>query len=67
MVFLICYRIYNQTEAETGIHNVRITPRGPGGLGGITRSLSWHPSQQVLASAGGERKGEAWVSLLGVS
>ncbi|KAF9515242.1 hypothetical protein BS47DRAFT_1294173 [Hydnum rufescens UP504] len=49
------------TESETGLHNTRVPQRS------TALSLAWHPSQQILASAGGERKGESWISLLGQS
>ncbi|KAF8339034.1 WD40-repeat-containing domain protein [Cantharellus anzutake] len=50
------------TESETGLHNTRVPQRVK------ATSLAWHPiQQQILASAGGDRKGESWISLLGQS
>lgn len=55
-------RINFQTESETGLHNTRVPQRVK------ATSLAWHPlQQQILASAGGDRKGESWISLLGQS
>jgi len=46
------------TETETAQHNHRLHTRS------VATSLAWHPSQHVLAFAGGERKGDGWISLL---
>ncbi|KAF8316878.1 WD40 repeat-like protein [Clavulina sp. PMI_390] len=45
-------------ETETGLHNARIPQKSN------LRSLAWHPSQPILASSGGDRRNEAWISIL---